>query len=239
MQKTLTMMQRELGAYFLSPIAYVVTAVFVFTSGLVFGLGVFQPGGEASLRELFDVWMLLILVFVLPMLTMRLFSEELRSGTIETLMTAPITETQVVLGKFLGAFAFFLVLLGTLILYPILLASYGPVDFRLLLCNLLGLLLLGGLYLSVGLFFSVCTRHQIIAVLVSFVLLALLTFAAQGLAPYVAWAWPRVLLQQLSIRAHFHEFVRGMLDLNHVVFFLSTTAAFLFFTVKMLEKRRW
>jgi len=238
MRNVPTMAQRELGAYFLSPIAYAVIAMFLFSSGLAFGLGTFAPGGEASLRSLFDFWIILILVFVLPMLTMRLVSDELRVGTIETLMTAPVTEIEVVLGKFCGAFVFYLILLAALLLYPLLLQMYGSVDSKLLLCNYLGLLLVGGLYIAVGLFFSSCTKHQVIAVLLSFALLALMTFASHALAQLVE-GWPRVLLQQLSIRSHFHDFVRGMLDLNHVVFFLTTTAFFLFVTVKRLEMRRW
>ena len=238
MRNVPTMAQRELGAYFLSPIAYAVIAMFLFSSGLAFGLGTFTPGGEASLRSLCDFWIILILVFVLPMLTMRLVSDELRVGTIETLMTAPITEIEVVLGKFCGAFVFYLILLATILLYPFLLQMYGPVDSKLLFCNYLGLLLLGALYIAVGLFFSSCTKHQVIAVLLSFALLALMTFASHALAQLVE-GWPRVLLQQLSIRTHFHDFVRGMLDFNHVVFFLTTTAFFLFVTVKRLEMRRW
>lgn len=233
-----TLAKRELGAYFLSPIAYAVIAMFLFSSGLAFGLGTFAPGGEASLRSLFEFWIILILVFVLPMLTMRLVSDELRVGTIETLMTAPITEIEVVLGKFCGALVFYLILLAAILLYPLLLQMYGSVDSKLLFCNYLGLLLVGALYIAVGLFFSSCTKHQVIAVLLSFALLALMTFASHALAQLVE-GWPRVLLQQLSIRSHFHDFVRGMLDLNHVIFFLTTTAFFLFVTVKRLEMRRW
>ena len=240
MRNIATMAQRELGAYFLSPIAYAVNAMFLFTAGLVFGLGTFTAGGEASLRTMFDFWIVLILVFVLPMLTMRLMSEELRSGTIETLLTAPITEVEVILGKFLGAFVFYLVLLATLLLYPIILSMYGDVDLWLLVCNYIGLLLLGALYVSVGLFFSTLTKHQVIAVLFSFALLAMMTFAFQALATVdEAEGWPRMVLQQLSIQSHFRDFVRGMLDMNHVVFFLTTTGFFLFMTVKLLEVRRW
>ncbi len=240
MRNVSIMMQRELGAYFLSPIAYVVNAIFLFTAGLAFGLGTFQAGGEASLRSLFDFWIVLILVFVLPMLTMRLFSEEMRSGTIETLMTAPITETEVVLGKFLGAFLFYLILLATLLLYPILLwtVGNGDVDGLLLLCNFIGLSLLGALYIAAGLFFSACTKHQVIAVILSFAVLALMTFASHALAQVVE-GLPRTLLQHVSVRTHFHDFVRGMLDVNHLVFFLTTTGLFLFVTVKRLEMRRW
>lgn len=239
MRNVTTMMQRELGAFFLSPIAYAVMVIFLFSSGLAFGLGTFQPGGEASLRSLLDPWMTLVLLFVLPMLTMRLLAEEFRSGTIETLLTAPVTETEIVAGKFLGALAVYFILLATLLLYPILLRAYGPVDPWLVLCNYLGMILLGGLYIAVGLFFSACTKHQIIAVLISFALLALLTFASQGLAQWVGAGWFRVVLQQVSIRTHYSSFVRGLFDLNHVIFFLTTTALFLYLTVKRLEMRRW
>lgn len=240
MRNIATMAGRELGAYFLSPIAYTVTAMFLFTAGLAFGLGTFLPGEEASLRMLFERWIILILVVVLPMLTMRLMSEELRSGTIETLLTAPITEVEVVLGKFLGALVFYIMLLASLLLYPVILAMYGDVDLWLLSCNYLGLLLIGALYLSVGLFFSTLSRHQVVGVMFSFALLALMTFAFQALAlREEVQGWLRVVLLQLSILAHFRDFIRGMLDVNHVVFFLTTTGFFLFLTVKLLEVRRW
>lgn len=239
MRNVSTLIQRELGAYFLSPIAYIVMAIFLFSTGLAFGLGIFINGGEASLRFLFEFWMMLILVFVIPMLTMRLLSEEYRSGTIETLMTAPITEMEIIIGKFLGVFVVYLILLATLLIYPLILATYGQFDITLLLCNYLGLLFLGSLYIAVGIFFSACTNHQIIAVLSSFFVLALMSFAFQGLATQFDAGWIRVVLQQISIRSHFQEFVRGLVDLNHVVFFLTLTGLFLFLSVKRLEMRRW
>lgn len=238
MSNIATLARRELGAYFLSPIAYVVYAAFLFTSGLVFGLGVFQVNGEASLRFLFDFWIVLILTLVMPMLTMRLFSDEFRNGTIETLMTVPISETEIVLGKFLGAFAFFLTLIASLLLYPVILSMYGDVDPKLLLCNYIGLILLGALYVSIGLFFSAWTRHQVVAVVMTAGILAFMTFVFQPLAQQTGGTL-RMVLQQLSIRSHFGDFVRGLIDLNHVVFFLTTSGLFLFLTVKRLEMRRW
>ncbi len=238
MRNIATMAQRELGAFFMSPIAYAVSAIFLFATGLAFGLGTFQNGAEASIRSLIEFWMMLILAFVLPMLTMRLMSEEFRSGTIEPLMTAPISEVEVVCGKFFGALVFYLILLALLLAYPIILSRFGTLDGLLLVCNFVGLLLLGALYISVGLFFSACTKHQIIAVLLSFVLLALMTFASQGLAQIIE-GWPRAVLQHLSVRTHFFDFVRGMIDVNHVVFFITMTALFLFLTVKRVEMRRW
>jgi gliding motility-associated transport system permease protein len=233
------MIRREIGAYFLSPIAYIVMAIFLFSSGLAFGLGVFGPGEPATLRGLFEFWILLILGFVIPMLTMRLMSEEFRGGTIETLLTAPVKETEIILGKFLGCFVVYLILLATLLIYPIIMSMFGQVDVELLVCNFIGLAFLGALYVAVGLFFSACTKHQIIAVLLSLALLALMTFASQGLATQVETGWLRAVLQQVSIRAHFSDFVLGVIDLNHVVFFLTLTVLFLFLSVKRLEMRRW
>lgn len=239
MRNVVTLIQHELGTYFLSPIAYIVIAIFLFCSGLAFALGTFINGAEASLRQLFEFWIMLIMLFVLPMLTMRLFSEEYHSGTIETLMTAPISEFEIVMGKFFGAVAVFLIILMTMLLYPIILASFGQVDYKLLFCNFLGLYSLGTLYIAVGLFFSACTRHQIIAVLSSFFVLAMMTFAFQGLATQLDAGWLRVVLQHVSIQSHFRDFVRGLIDLNHVVFFVTLTNLFLFLSVKRLEMRRW
>ena len=224
--------------FFFSPIAYVVIAVFLAVTGIFFFWDNFVPGGEASLRVTFGSYLPLILVFVLPMLTMRLLSEEFRSGTIETLMTAPVSEVDIVVGKFCGTMVFYLVMLATTLPLAFVIAAYGPLDVGMLVCTYLGLLLLGGLYVSVGLFFSTCTRNQVIAVLCSFVLLAILTFLANYLARGQQGTL-RVILQHLSIVAHFQDFARGIFDTNHLIFFVSTTALFLFLSVKVLESRRW
>ncbi len=233
-----TLTQRELSVLFYSPVAYVVIAIFLIVSGIFFGSDNFQPGAEASVRVLFGSYLPLILVFILPMLTMRLLSEEFRSGTIETLMTAPVTETDVIVGKFLGALLFYGVMLATTLIYVVLIALYGPLDKGLVVSTYVGLILLGGLYTAVGLFFSACTRNQVIAVLCSFVLLAVLTFLANWMAGQQEGTI-RVILQQVSIMSHYQDFARGLIDLNHVVYFVSSTALFLFFAVKVLESRRW
>lgn len=233
-----TLTQRELSVLFYSPVAYVVIAIFLIISGIFFGSDNFQPGAEASVRVLFGSYLPLILVFILPMLTMRLLSEEFRSGTIETLMTAPVTETDVIVGKFLGALLFYGVMLATTLIYVVLIALYGPLDKGLVVSTYVGLILLGGLYTAVGLFFSACTRNQVIAVLCSFVLLAVLTFLANWMAGQQEGTI-RVILQQVSIMSHYQDFARGLIDLNHVVYFVSSTALFLFFAVKVLESRRW
>ncbi len=233
-----TLTRRELSMFFFSPIAYVVLSVFLVVTGMFFIRDNFVPGGEASLRITFGNYLPVILVFIVPMLTMRLMSEEFRSGTIETLMTSPVSETDVVLGKFFGTLVFYLVMLASTLLHVILVACYGPLDVGLLLCTYLGLILLGGLYASVGLFFSALTRNQVIAVVCSFVLLAVFTFLANYIARDQEGTL-RVVLQHMSVMAHFQDFARGLVDVNHLVFFVTMTVFFLFLTVKALESRRW
>ncbi len=231
--------QREFLAFFVSPIAYAGMGVFLFLTGLAFSLGVFRAGGDASLRAMGDPWMLVILAVLLPLLTMRLLSDELRSGTIETMMTAPVSEVGMVLGKFIGAMLFYAIMLAALLIYPLILAQYGSVDVKLLFCHYLGWTLVGALFIAVTLFFSACTRHQVVAGILSVILLAMMTFAFEGLAQVVTTPWSRTLLQHLSVQSHFRDFVRGLVDLNHLAYFATTTLAFLFFAVKVLEFRRW
>lgn len=237
MRNVATLVQRELGAYFLSPIAYALLVIFLVLTGWAFSGGTFHQGADASLRGLLELSPLILLCLI-PFLTMRLISEEFRSGTIETLMTVPVSDVDVVLGKFLGAVAFFIVLLLGTVPYPIILSMYGPVDPKLLLCHYVGLFLLGSLFISVGLFFSAWTKHQLIAGMLSVVVLAVMTYLTQAIAGHVE-GWPKAVLQQLSVFSHFGDFVRGLIDFNHVVFFVTMTALFLFLSVKVLEVRRW
>jgi len=238
MRNVAPVMQRELSSYFWSPIAYVVLTIFLIVSGVLFILFSFVPGGESSLRTLLGQQMPMILVFVVPMLTMRLLSEEYRSGTIETLMTAPISETDVVLGKFLGGLFFYCVLLAATVVYAVIMSSFGRLDWGLLFCTYVGLILLGGLFVSIGLFFSACTPNQIVAVLSSFVVIGMFTFLAHRIATETSGIL-RLVLHHLSIFDHYQDFARGLLDLNHVIFFVTTTGLFLFLSVKVLESRRW
>ncbi len=233
-----TLTQRELAAQFYSPIAYGVIAIFLLVSAIFFVNDNFLPGKESSVRILLGSYMPLILVFILPMLTMRVLSEEFRSGTIETLMTAPVHDAEVILGKFFGSLLFYLVMLATTLVYPFIVSRFGPLDLGLALCTYLGLLLVGALYIAVGVFFSACTRNQVLAVLCSFVFLAVFTFLANYLAQSQEGV-VRVLLQHLSIMSHYQDFARGLLDTGHVIFFVSSTALFLFFGAKVLEFRRW
>ncbi len=237
MRNIITLTGRELSSQFYSPIAYIVIAVFLVVSGIFFATTTFLAGGPSNCRPLFQL-LPIVMVFVLPMLTMRLMSEEFRNGTIETLMTAPVRDIEVIVGKFLGSFIFFLLMLAATLVYPFLVSFYGPLDIGLTFTSYVGLILLGALYIAVGLFFSTCTRNQVIAVLCSFVLLAIVTLLADFLVRQIEGT-PRVVMQQVSLLSHYHDFARGLIDTNHTVFFLSSTGLFLFLAVKVLEFRRW
>lgn len=239
MGKMLLLARRELAAYFISPVAYVVGALFVLATGLKFFFfdPVFLPGNEASMRPLFET-MAYIMVFAIPLLTMRLLSEELRSGTIETLLTAPVTDTQVVLGKFLGVMGFYVVLLLLTGVFLGLMAAYGEPDPGIALMGYLGMVLVGAAYVSVGLFASSLTRYQLLAALVGASILAVFAIVAQLLVAHSPAPW-NVLASRLNAMTYFKDFSRGFFDTRAVVFFLTATALFLFLSVKTLESRRW
>jgi ABC-2 type transport system permease protein len=236
MGKVLTLARRELAGLFFSPQAYVEGAAFLFCSSLWFFLAIFEPGREATLRPLFE-GMAFILIFVAPLLTMRLMSEEYRSGTIETLMTAPVTELQVVLGKFLGVAVFYLVFLATTVSLLVLILFYGQPDMGVAMMGYLGMVLLGLAFLAVGLFSSTVTRHQALAFVVGALILLVFTVGMQWLGFHVPLL--SNLAMKLSAVSYFREFARGVFDTRGVVFFLSLTVAFLLFSVKSLESRRW
>ena len=238
MRCIVTVARRELATQFFSPIAYGVITLYLLVSGVLFWMVNFQPGAEASVRAVFGPWMLLLLVFVLSMLTMRVLSEEFRSGTIETLMTAPVTDAEVIIGKFLAILVFYLVMLATTIVYPILVNAHGGIDVGLTISMYIGLLLVGALYVSVGVFFSACTQNQVVAGLCSFVVLSIFTFLANAIGRAQEGS-VRVVLQHLSVVDHYEDFLRGLFDTSHLIFFVSVTALFLFFAVKALEFRRW
>jgi ABC-2 type transport system permease protein len=231
--------RRELFSYFVSPIAYVAMFLFLIACGGAFYQD-FEPGQPAMLRHLFD-WMLWFLCFVVPMLCMGSISQEWASGTMETLMTAPVTDTDVVVGKYLGSLGFMLVLLAPTLLYVVLMAIFANprLDIGPVISGYVGMVLAASLFVAVSLFCSSLTRSQVVAAVTAFAILAVIT-----IVPYVvgAWAtlgdfWRRAVNQ--GVYARYADFSKGVIDLTHVVFFLAATAAFLFFTVKVLESRRW
>jgi ABC-2 type transport system permease protein len=236
MLKTLTLARRELLAYFVSPIAYIIGAGFLLLSAGWFFVNI-RIGGEASLRPLFD-GMALLMVLAVPLLTMGLLSREFDRGTIETLLTSPVTDAQVILGKFVGVMVFYLALLASTVVFLGLMAAYGQPDPGVAFMGYLGMVLLGAAYVSVGIFASTLTRHQIVSAIVAIAILAffvvLMGFVVRlGLRP---WA---DLAARLNAMTYFKDFSRGVFDSRGLVYFLSATALFLFLSVKTLESRRW
>lgn len=239
MKRATVIARRELASYFCSPIAYVAMALFLLATGIFFRND-FQPGQVAAMRSLFE-WMVWLMVFVIPVLCMGLLAQEWSSGTIETLLTAPVDETDVVVGKFLGSLGFFLILLTPTLIYVLMLAVYASpaLDLGPVLSGYLGIVLVATLFTSVGLFCSSLTRSQVVAAVAAAAILALITIAPklaseQAMLPRF---W-RDLSDQLVFR-RYSDFSRGVLDSAHFVFFLATTAMFLFFSMKVLESRRW
>jgi ABC-2 type transport system permease protein len=229
--------RRELSSYFYSPIAYVAMTLFLVASGIAF-INDFEPGQPAAMRSIFD-WMIWFLVLVVPILSMGLLAQEWATGTIETLMTAPVAETDVVLGKFLGSLGLLLVLLAPTLLYVILLRIYGHPDIGPIFSGYLGIVLVGALFISVGLFCSSLTRSQIVAAVASAAILVLITIIPWyiGSKAELPVFWRHLVDQAVFKR--YTDFSKGVLDSGNIVFFLLATGVFLFITVKVLESRRW
>jgi ABC-2 type transport system permease protein len=239
MRKTLLLTRRELSAYFVSPIAYVAMVFFLFLSGILFGspwFGAFRPGQPAQLQSVFYL-VSFVLLLVIPALTMRTLAEERGSGTIESLLTAPITDAQVVIAKFLGCWIFYLAVIAPTLLYVAALAAFGTPDYGSIMAGYLGLALLGAMYVAIGVLASSLTRMQVIAFVVAFFPLLFLhllgLFAGSMPSPW------RSIVRMAGTLAHYEDFNRGIVAVNHVVYFLAITVYALFLTVKVLESRRW
>ncbi len=243
MRNTFTVIVREMGAYFRSPIGFVVPVLFWTISGLRFYLDVVGSAGalDAAFGQLMggtQFWMLSFLL--IPAITMRLIAEERRAGTLEMTLTAPVDEGELVWGKFLGALVFYAFLWLPLFLYiAIVLFLGGSPDLGRIVANLFGVLLLGAMFLAVGLFCSSVTSNQIIAAVFTAVVLLGISFL-----PEVARLFPRVAVVQriadyVSFFRHFGEFQSGVIDARPAIYYLTTTGFFLFLTARSLEARKW
>lgn len=243
MRNVVTLVVREMGAYFHSPIGYAVPVLFWFIGGLRFYLDLAHTSGDlngavGNLMGGFHFWLLSFLV--IPALTMRLVAEERRSGTIEMLLTAPVDDWEVVVGKFVGAVLFYAFLWLPLLLYlSVVLYLGGEPDVGAVFANLLGVLLLGALFIAVGLFCSSLTSNQVIAAVMTAVGLLGVSFLPEvgRLFPHVIWI--QITGDYLSFFRHFDEFRNGVVDLRPVIYYLTLTGLFLFLTTRSLEARKW
>jgi len=241
MGKTLALMRRELVAYFSSPLAYVVLTAFTFINGYVFSMIVSylndpRSAPMAAFKLLFGgtIFFWLLLLFVLPVITMRLLAEERRSGTLEVLLTAPVTEFQVVLGKFLGSFLFYLFLWAPTLVYVVILSRHSRLDWGPVAAGYLGVVLLGAMFLSMGLLTSALVRNQIVAAVFAFALLVVV-FSFGLVEGLVTDPVLKAVLSHMNLWDHMDDFSRGLVDTRRVVYQLSVTGLFLFLATKALE----
>lgn len=227
--------RRELESYFVSPIAYVVTAAFLFISGYFFTFILFYTR-QATMRYLFGN-LSIIALFVAPILTMRLLSEEKRSGTIELLLTSPVRDWEVVLGKYLASLGLFTLMLALTFYYPIILEMFGNPDKGAIFAGYLGLWLYGAALLGVGVLASSLTQNQIIAAVVGFGLVLIL-WVCDAAGDFTGAPLSNF-LRYLSLSNHYFDFSKGIVDTKDVVYYISVIAGALFLSTLSLSSRRW
>ncbi len=235
MRNITTIAGRELTSYFGSPWSYLITAAFLIIAGYGFGWSSVTYL-ETSIQG-FLGWSSFFLLFLSPALTMRLMAEEEKLGTMELLMTAPVRDFEVILGKYLAALSMFGVMLIVSFYYPALLAWFGEPDWGPIFSGYLGILLLGSAFIAIGLFASSLTSNQIAAYVVGSVII--LAFWFVGRASPMVGETAAAVLNRISVSNHFSAFGRGIVDTNAVLYYLSIMLLFLFLTIRSLETRRW
>jgi ABC-2 type transport system permease protein len=234
--------KRELRSYFITPIGYVFAGMFLTVSGLLFSWLVLSAdnSGSYSYAKISNYFVYLLFVFsvLIPLLTMKLLSEEKKQKTEQLLLTSPVSLTGVVIAKYLAALTIFAATLLVNSLNYILLYIYGNPNAAVILSNILGLFLIGASFIAIGLFLSSVTENQLIAAVSSIaVIVALLLISL--LADTIEKEFFRVILKWFSVIDRYAPFTLGYFDIPAIIYFVSFTAVFLFLTVRVYEKRRW
>lgn len=235
MFNVLTIVRREMRSYFGSPWSYLITAAFLIVSGYGFGWSSVTYL-ETSIQG-FMGWCGFFLLFLAPALTMRLLAEEEKLGTLELLMTSPVRDVEVIVGKYLSGLSMFCVMLMTSFYYPILLFWFGKPDPGPIISGYLGLFLLGAVYLAIGLFASSLTANQVVAFVIGSIIVIFFWFI-DGASDMVGDTAADI-LRGLSLSADYPKFSRGIIDTNAIIYYLNILLLFLFLTVRSLETRRW
>jgi ABC-2 type transport system permease protein len=246
--------QKELRSFFVSPIAYVVVGLFAllfgvfFYSSLGFVLRISLQAGmmqgappininEFMIRPLFGNTAV-IMLFVLPIITMRSYAEEKRSGTMELLRSSPLTDVQIIGGKFLGALALFALMLGVTAIHMSVVFLYGEPELWPVLTGYLGLFLMGASFISIGLLISSATKNQAVAAMVTFAVL-LMFWVISWLADPTSGSTTSQVLAYLSVLDHFDDFSKGVIDTSHLMYYVSFITFGLFLTAKSVDSERW
>ena len=225
--------KKELKSLFASPLAYIVIGVFL-------GLNSFLIVGnlqEASMRDAFG-FMATLFIFVMPLLTMRTFADELRTGTDELLMTSPLTLAQIVVGKYLAVVALLAAIMAMSGEYVAVIAKYGQPDWGPIFTGYLGLLLMTGSFAALGVFVSSLSKNQMAVAVITFGAV-LFVIAIQQLSSIFSGAGAAKVLEALSLISHYTDFEKGVVDSTHIIYYGAFIFLFLFFTVRRLDARRW
>lgn len=252
MRNILTIAGKELRAYFASPIAYVVIGFFSLIFGYFFytllwyfdrqsmqmapGSGMTMNVNQMLIGPVF-MNVAVMALFMLPMITMRTYAEEKRAGTMELLLTAPLTDWQIILGKFFGAMGFYLAMLAVTVIHIAMLFVFGKPEWKPIVTVYLGMTLMGGCFIALGLFISSLTKSQMVAGAATwgvFLLLWVINWIGQSLGPT-----GQAIVQHLSITDHLDDFARGIVDTKHLVYYASFIAFGLFLTAKSVDSERW
>jgi ABC-2 type transport system permease protein len=230
-----TIYLKELKSYFNSPIAYIVIIVFLVIVGWFFTSGFFA-NNVASLRSLFDLVPFVFLFFI-PAITMRSFSEEKKQGTIELLLTKPVKDYELVIGKYLAAFVLMAITLLPTILYFITSLLLGDIDIGGVAGGYLGLILMGGVYIGIGIFASSLTENQVVAFIISFIAV----FALFMMGKILMQVSPGLVsaVEFISTDYHFTNISRGVIDTRNIVYYFSMIFFTIFLTKISLESRKW
>ena len=252
MRNTMAIAQRELNAYFASPIAYVLIGFFALLFGWFFYVPLaffiqqssqmgMNPTQALNINQMLVGPTLMnttvIMLFLFPLITMRTYAEEKRSGTIELLLTSPVTDVEIIIGKFLGAMLLFVAMLSVTMLHMAILFIFGDPEWKPIATGYLGLLLMGGCFLSLGLFISSLTKNQIVAAMATFAVFLML-WVINWISTFVG-PTTQTVLQYLSLTEHFDDFAKGVIDTKHVIYYLSFMAFGLFLTAKSVDSERW
>lgn len=232
----IAILKREARVYFDSLIGYIYLTAFFAASGLLFSISSLQYG-STNMSSMFSSLFYILLVLI-PILTMRTLSEEKRQKTDQLLLTAPISLISLVMGKFLAAFLVYSLGVGMTLVYAIVVSFFGNVSWLTVLGNVVGLLLLGAAYISVGMFISSLTENQVIAAIGGFACMVAL-YLTGAIASIIPIKWISNIFLNLSFSVRYNPFTYGLFNFSNVLFFISATAIFLFLTVRVLERRRW
>lgn len=228
--------RREMTAYFTSPTAYVYFAVFNVFAGLFFTINCLSYA-SADMSGVFSS-MFIMFIFLIPILTMRLLSEEKKQKTDQCLLTSPVSLSGIVLGKYFAALAIYSLSLVTFLLYAVILAAFAEISWAVVIGNIIGAFLLGSSFIAVGLFVSSLTENQVIAAIGGFVAMMLL-YVIDMISSLANNSTVQKIISSLAFYSKYYEFTTGVFNLLNVIFFVSASAIFIFLTVRVLEKKRW